>query len=119
MASDIEELVSLINQQRTVPLMLSSSLCEVSQLHSEKIAITGILDHTGYMARAHDAGFDNVPVAENLAMADTPQAVYEMWMKSPAHKKNMLNETYTLCGVGQSGRFWTLLLVQGKKGMLM
>lgn len=117
--NDIEELVALINQQRTAPLMLSSSLSEVSQLHSEKMASTGVLDHTGYMQRAHDAGFDNVPVAENLAMADTPQSVYEMWMKSPPHKTNMLNEAYTLCGVGQSGRFWTLLLVQGKKGMLM
>lgn len=114
----IEELVALINQQRTVPLWLSPPLSEVSQLHSEKMATTGLLDHTGFMQRAHDAGFDNVPVAENLAEADTPQAVYEMWMKSPPHKKNMLNETYTLCGVGQSGRWWTLLLVQGKKGML-
>ncbi len=52
-------------------------------------------------------------VAENVAWGfKTPQANIRGWLKSPGHRKNMLNRTYTRLGVGVSkdkkGRTYTV-----------
>lgn len=52
-------------------------------------------------------------VAENVAWGfTTPRANTQAWLKSPGHRRNMLNRTYTRLGVGVSkdsaGRSYTV-----------
>ena len=45
--------------------------------------------------------------AENIAVGQrSADHVVETWMKSPGHRKNILNKYYRYLGVGYVGRYW-------------
>ena len=90
------------------------------------------LRQSGYMAQsgrmAHDTGWrrdfvtrmkaDGVaaPAAENLAHGRMEMArLFQMWMASSGHRRNMLDKRFTRFGLAYAGtdddrRYWTLLL---------
>lgn len=91
------------------------------------------LEQSGFMARSgrmtHDTGFRRDfatrmkrngiggAAAENLAHgAFGPDRMFEMWMSSPGHRRNMLNPGFGRFGLaytqeaGGKRRYWTLVL---------
>lgn len=77
-----------------------------AQRHIEECAGRGKLTHTGKNGsnvgeRLRDAGLYWTSAGENIAAGQpTAEAVIRAWFNSPDHRSNMLNENYTVCGVG-------------------
>jgi len=47
-------------------------------------------------------------VGENVAQGQTSaDQVFNSWMNSPGHKKNILNRSFTEYGGGRAQLFWT------------
>lgn len=56
--------------------------------------------------RAKRAGYDYRYFGENIGYGDTPGGVFDMWMKSDDHRKNILNRRFREVGVGaDTGHF--------------
>lgn len=53
-------------------------------------------------------GFSARAMAENLALGQrTPEAVIQSWMNSAGHRRNLMNPSYTIIGVGFHENRWT------------
>ena len=64
-----------------------SSLHALAQQHANDMARRNSLDHSGFMQHRGPAG----AVAENVAVGcETEACARQMWMKSPAHRANMM-----------------------------
>src|SRR5262245_26583683 len=51
--------------------------------------------------RVLDTGYDYAEVGENLAGGDGPvPEFFKLWLKSPAHRDNIVNEKYQEIGIG-------------------
>ncbi|MFN2280581.1 MAG: CAP domain-containing protein, partial [Anaerolineales bacterium] len=109
------EVISLINQERQdrglSPLTLNSSLRAAARRHSQDMACNDFFSHTGsdgstLSSRLLDAGYSFSWAAENIAASSSSsfsaQSVVNMWMNSPGHRQNMLNENAVHIGVGFS-----------------
>lgn len=56
--------------------------------------------------RAKRAGYNYRYFAENIGYGDNPANVFDMWMKSDDHRKNILNGKFREVGVGaKTGHF--------------
>jgi uncharacterized protein YkwD len=59
--------------------------------------------------RMTEAGVKWRSAAENIAHGQkTSTAVISAWMKSPGHRKNMLNPKYGRFGIGMADYYWVL-----------
>jgi uncharacterized protein YkwD len=104
-----EKIYHLINEFRAkgqlTPLKLNVELCKAARAHSENMAKQNKLDHVldgkGPNDRAKAAGYTGGPVSENIAGGgkDTPKSFFELWVKSPGHRANLLGEG-TEVGIG-------------------
>ena len=64
-----------------------SSLQAVAQQHANDMARRNSLDHAGFVRYRASAG----AIAENVAMGcETEACARQMWMRSPAHRQNMM-----------------------------
>jgi uncharacterized protein YkwD len=109
------EFIDLVNQFRAgrglPPLRADDALRRASLTHAENMAGQDTLSHDlggrGPTERALAEGFEGA-VAENVAAGDqgSPQAFFELWIGSEAHRANMLGAEYREAGVGcaRSGR---------------
>ncbi len=108
---------------RLTSLVLSPELQVAARQHCHEMVEKGYFDHASPMAtwrmpwqRSYCAGFWGYQVGENLldisdsvVNLDYPNRLasqcVKMWMDSPAHRENILEEKWTLTGVGavQSG----------------
>lgn len=103
------EINRLVNVQRTsngcAALKVDAKLTAAARGHSAWMARTGTFSHTGnsnstFVARVKAAGYTK-PSAENIAWGyRTAAQVVNGWMKSPGHRKNILNCTSKTVGVG-------------------
>ncbi len=58
--------------------------------------------------RARRAGYSSDGVAENIHQGQRDaRSAFNGWMKSPPHRKNLLNPTYRHFGAGTAGGYWT------------
>jgi uncharacterized protein YkwD len=118
-----DEVVTLTNRERAragcADLRVDSRLHAAARAHSEDMAATGTMSHTGSDGstpwdRAEDAGYTQA-MAENVAVGyRTPADVVEGWMNSDGHRANILNCDAKAIGVGLAyGRdgtpYWTQL----------
>jgi len=112
-ASLEDQAVSAINdirrQHKLAPLALDPSLTEVARGHSRDMADHDYFAHESPAGdtvgdRMARAGLSYAAVAENLQMSrgvrDPVQVAADEWMKSPAHRANILNPDLTRTGVG-------------------
>jgi uncharacterized protein YkwD len=130
-AYDTEELkfLELINRYRAEnglgPLLLSDTLTEASERHSQDMAryrffahITAASSH--YPAgswpwdRMRDEGYDyNTFMGENIATGyETAEGAFQAWRRSPSHNAAMLDRRYRVIGVARlrvpgSRWYWT------------
>ncbi|MFF8627755.1 CAP domain-containing protein [Streptomyces werraensis] len=113
----VARVVELVNQERAeagcAPVTANSTLNTAAQRHSEDMASTGTMSHTGSDGsdpgeRITRAGYAWSTYGENVAYGySTPEQVMQGWMTSPGHKANILNCSFKEIGVGLSGTYWT------------
>lgn len=87
-----------------------------AQDYADQMARSGRLSHTGPdgsdpQQRAQDADCSCVAVAENIARGPgSVGQVFDAWMDSKGHRRNMLGRDYASYGLGRSGDVWVLML---------
>ena len=97
------ELLRLHNQARTTPLEIRENLNEVAQKHAEWMDRKNRMVHQS-MQNVTAAGYRYV--AENIGVYPTATQVFQAWMKSSGHRRNLTNKLYRFVGFGRSGRYW-------------
>ena len=111
------ELLDLINRYRIqnglVPLRVNKSLMQASRYHAADMANENYFEHATHNSNSHSLQrgistfkrigrfYDGFANTENIGAGYTsPQSVFEGWVNSPGHKKNLLNKSATHMGVG-------------------
>lgn len=117
--SEIQQVVNLTNQERAKAglkaLQIDTKLTQSAQAKSQDMKNKNYFSHT---SPTYGSPFDQMKsmgisyksAAENIAMGQrTPAEVVDAWMKSPGHKANIMNGSFTHIGVGlsDSGYYWT------------
>ncbi|MFF5156880.1 CAP domain-containing protein [Streptomyces sp. NPDC000348] len=115
----VAEVVKLVNAERAKagcsPVKVNTTLTKAAQDHSEDMAASGTMSHTGSDGsspgdRITRAGYGWSTYGENVAYGySTPAQVMTGWMNSPGHRENILNCGFEEIGVGlaQPGSYWT------------
>lgn len=119
----LQDLVDLMNEERAQegldPLDVDLRLVEMAQAHSEDMAATATLSHTGSDGstpadRAVAAGFPYSNLGENVAAGQPDAAeVVSDWMGSVGHRANILGPfTHVGCGLAYASSgpylmYWT------------
>ncbi len=123
-AAQILARINALRQQNgLLPLDLSSVLTAAAQRHSDDMARTGNIDHTGsdgstIDSRIRDAGYGHWRTfglwGENIyggQMADV-DAAWNFWINSQVHRANILKPRYREIGIGvgrsDKGTYYTL-----------
>lgn len=112
-----EQVRALTNLERRKaglsPLRFNAQLAAAAQAHSEDMARHRRMSHVGSNGstaaqRIKGAGYRGRTLAENVANGhSSPEAVVSGWMRSPGHRKNILNPAYQEIGVGYANDYWT------------
>jgi uncharacterized protein YkwD len=121
--SPAEQLIALINAERArhglPPLVAHSILMQVALAHSQDMAAHGFFSHTNPdglnpCQRMAQAGYDVWACGENIGAGyPTPEMMFNMWLSSPGHRRNILSPDFTEVGVGyvrggEYGHYWTI-----------
>lgn len=105
------EIYNNINEERTQrglePLRYKPGFSYEARDHSESMADQNRMFHTDGILRSLDSD-DCWSAAENVAYtysfnkdeAEVADRLVDMWMNSPGHRYNILNEDYTYTGIG-------------------
>ena len=111
------ELLRFINQYRNKKglnsLLVHPDLMRASRYHAADMAHENYHEHATHNRISNglqrglntfqriSSFYDGFPNAENIAAGyGNPLAVFEAWVKSPGHKRNLLNKSATHMGVG-------------------
>jgi Cysteine-rich secretory protein family len=105
-----QQLMDLVNadraQQGLPPLKWDPALAQAATQHAQLMAQQpAALSHQypgepDLEARAGAAGAHFRAIAENVALAPSPQALEQEWMHSPLHRANILDPRMDTIGVG-------------------
>ena len=103
-------------QQGLGPLKWDQALARAAQRHAELMVGQRALSHqyggeADLDTRVAQEGEHFHVVAENLAVAATPEALEAEWMHSPGHRANILDPRLNEIGVGmvrQGGYLWAV-----------
>jgi len=91
-----------------VPLTIDSALMAAAQDQANWMAKTSVMDHTGENGstaadRVAKAGFKADFVGENIASGYSDvHSVYNAWLSSQGHRKNILSNHYNNVGFGRA-----------------
>jgi uncharacterized protein YkwD len=96
------------------PLTWNDVLAAAALAHSQDMNATGNFSHnssdgTSFSARITAAGYANWrALGENIAYGyTTEQAVFNGWLQSEGHCKNMMNASFKEMGAAKAGTYWT------------
>ena len=110
------KLLNLINTQRKKKLasqLVSDPRIKLAARdHSTSMNKHYFFSHKGrdgknFKVRMERRGYPLSSAAENIAEARSAERVFQLWMESPGHRKNMLNRKYKKVGLSRVGNFWT------------
>ena len=122
--SFFSELLALTNEARRdaglKPLRISYLLGQSAQEYAEDLATQNFFSHQGkdgstLSSRVAATGYDFAAAGENIAAGQrTAEAVFDGWMSSAGHRKNILATEYTEVGFGMFdatgssdyGKYW-------------
>ena len=103
--NDPTVIFNAIRKAHGLPLMATDSRLEQAALYqARRMASYGKIGHSigwgnGFVSRLRQAGIRG-PAAENVASGQpNTQAVFDAWMKSSGHRKNMLDPTFEHYGL--------------------
>lgn len=107
-----QQVIALINQERAargIPcLEAHPALIAAAAAHSQDMAATGVLSHTGSDGsspgdRIRRAGYEPNSWGECVAAGyPTPAEVVAGWMNSPAHRDILLSRSFVHIGAGHA-----------------
>ena len=125
----ITDVIDGLNEERQKaglpPLTMNDKLMQTAQQHAEYMDQKQALSHMGrnrssFDERIHATGYTFSTAAENVALGAVDAAgVVKMWMDSPPHRANILNDKVSDVGLGISPatpetpevtRYWSLSL---------
>ncbi len=118
----IQEFVRLVNAKRSSigcpELKWDSRVAAIALDHSADMVSRHFFSHTnpdrkgpGERLQQSNLGFSSA--AENLVRcAKTAREAFDAWLRSPAHRRNMLDDRFTRHGVGRVEDRWTHLLIR-------
>ena len=122
----IREFVRLVNAKRLgagcPELKWDDRVAAIAQAHSRDMVSRHFFSHTNPdgkdpFERLKESNLTFSAAAENIALGQrTGKEVYDTWLRSPAHRKNMLDCRFTRHGVGRTGDRWTHVLFKLSKG---
>lgn len=96
------------NAQGRAPWQADLELAQVARNHSQDMAALGRLSHDGFKRRAAATGSELC--VENLLQGQvTPARAVQLWVQSSAHLDTLLDPAARYAGIGQVGRFVTML----------
>lgn len=100
-------LLSVMNEARTAhklkPLKIDSALQRAARAHSRDMLLRGYFDHGQFLTRLQNFGVRGRVVGENIAFYGGYQwarKVVTLWLRSPAHRDNLLHPGFRRVGVG-------------------
>ena len=109
-SADEQELIDLVNEarqkQKLAPVKPNKILFEAARAHAANMArqkkMEHVLDGKGPAERLRAAGYVFTNCAENIAagQGQTLADVFKGWMKSPAHRANILGKPFRDIGIG-------------------
>jgi len=112
-AQDAFAVANQIRQENGLPEMQPDPvLSAVAQAHAEDMRRRNYFEHntpegTTPFQRMEQAGLQFNAAAENIAQGTaSAQAVFQLWLNSPDHRKNLLNKIYGRQGIGFAGGYW-------------
>jgi uncharacterized protein YkwD len=118
----IREFVRLVNVKRLAvgcpKLNWDDRIAAVAQEHSQDMVSRNFFSHTNpdgkdIFEQLKESNLPYSAAAENIALGPrTGKEVYDSWLKSPEHRRNMLACRYTRHGVGRAGNRWTHILFE-------
>jgi len=121
--SNASAFTDLINAERgragLSPLRADPRLTAAALAHAQDMDRNDYFSHTGLNGsnlrdRALGGGYCRTGLAENIAFGQRSEAqVFQSWMNSAGHRRNMLRRSATAYGLGESGGKWVLLLGDG------
>lgn len=104
------QVLQLTNNERAKAgcgaLRTNSALTRAADLHATDMVVHHYFDHNSQDGRSpfdrmKTAGFKGGAMAENIAVGyKSAAAVVDGWMHSEGHRKNILNCSYTMIGIG-------------------
>jgi hypothetical protein len=118
--AEASQLMQATNEDRAqhglAPLRWDPALARAAQGHADQMVRHGELSHQyagepELVERAGQSGAHFSTVAENIALASSPQAVEAEWMHSPPHRHNILDPRLTTVGIGlvrQGNTLWAV-----------
>lgn len=104
-----QQILNLLNLERKHAgrqlLQWDSHLADAARAHAQKMARAEDISHqfpgeVDLTQRAGNAGALFSAVAENVAVAGTPEEIHLALMNSPGHRANILNPEYNAVGIG-------------------
>ena len=95
------------------PMRMLNTLTRPARAHTRYLLNAGLLSHDSrdgshFWTRLHRAGFSpSRATGENLVELggcneSTARLAVKLWMKSPAHRANMLDSRFNVAGVGDA-----------------
>jgi uncharacterized protein YkwD len=116
-AGEVRALIALVNRHRTGrgcrPLAWDGRLARVALEHSRDMARGEFFSHEnrrgeGPFGRMRKAGVRFRAAAENIALGQpTGREVFDDWVKSPGHRRNLDDCQFTHHGIGIHRGRWT------------
>ena len=88
------------------PLRTGTALTRAARAHSVDMVRRNYFDHGAFVQRLRRFGVRMPYIGENLAYGAegvSAQAVVQMWMASPGHRRNLLDRGFQRVGVGLAG----------------
>ena len=114
---DLDAVVARVNQIRWRAGLRGvgddEHLARYASTRSAAMAAARVLSHSGWDRGLRSAGFAEGAIGENVAYNyETASDVVEAWMRSPAHRANILEPLFRRIGVGcvideRGHRWWT------------
>ena len=109
----VQQFVRLVNAKRRSvgcpELKWDTRVAEIASAHSADMNSRNFFSHTGPdgkgpFERLHESKLTFTVAAENIALGPiTGQEAYDTWIRSPGHRRNMLDRRFTRHGVGRVG----------------
>jgi len=126
------EVLDLVNQARNQAgvhsLTMNQQLVQAAQRHSDDMAATDTLTHTGsdgseFWQRMGDTGYSLTSGAENVLMRWDSSGVgaFDQWLNSPPHRENYMNSAYVEVGIAyaqaNSGAYYFTMVLGARAGV--
>ncbi len=118
----IQEFVRLVNAKRRsigcAELKWDSKVAAIAVDHTADMVSRHFFSHTnpdekGPSERLQESRLGFSSAAENLVRgAKTAREAFDAWLRSPGHRRNMLDNRFTRHGVGRVEDRWTHVLIR-------